>query len=550
MLSYQRKIRGYSRPTRQMRRSAKLGIVVAALSAWLAFASPPSSAATAVSFAPVLSFPSGGSWPYAVATGDLNGDGKQDMAVANSGVGGVGLLLGTGGGNFAPVTSYAGGIFFPDALAIGDLNGDGKPDVVVASNGGGDNVALLFGNGDGSFAAPTIFNGGPGELTGVAIADVNGDGHSDLVFSNRYGDIVNAGKLSVVLGDGTGGFGTATTFPTNSTGPTAIAAADFNHDGRPDAAVSSVYSSAVSVLLGDGLGGFAAPTLYPSGGTYAFAVAAGDVNGDGNPDLVTGNLSSDNPSLPVPGTVGVLLGDGNGGFGSTAKYAPAGFGSTFAVGVADLNGDGSADLVAASGGAVSVWPGDNGGTFGTPTSFSLGGPTAGARGLALADLNADGLLDIAVAENDFDPDTFTGSVSVLLNTTPPGADLAITKSGAPNSVVSGNRLTYTLAVTNNGPQDATGVTVTDALPGSLHVNSVSSSQGTCTRSTATNPQPKGGTVTCTVGNLANGAKASITIVVTTTKPGTLINTAKVNGNETDPDTSNNSATATTTVAGT
>jgi uncharacterized repeat protein (TIGR01451 family) len=133
---------------------------------------------------------------------------------------------------------------------------------------------------------------------------------------------------------------------------------------------------------------------------------------------------------------------------------------------------------------------------------------------------------------------------------PPGADLSITKSGAPNPVVSGNRLTYTLAVTSDGPQDATGVTVTDALPGSLHFNTASSSQGTCTRSTATNPQPKGGTVTCSVGTLANGAKASITIVVTTTTPRTLTNTAEVSGNETDPNPSNNSATATTTVVGT
>jgi uncharacterized repeat protein (TIGR01451 family) len=133
---------------------------------------------------------------------------------------------------------------------------------------------------------------------------------------------------------------------------------------------------------------------------------------------------------------------------------------------------------------------------------------------------------------------------------PPGADLSITKSGAPNPVVSGNRLTYTLAVTSDGPQDATGVTVTDALPGSLHFNTASSSHGTCTRSTATNPQPKGGTVTCSVGTLANGAKASITIVVTTTTPRTLTNTAEVSGNETDPNPSNNSATATTTVVGT
>jgi uncharacterized repeat protein (TIGR01451 family) len=133
---------------------------------------------------------------------------------------------------------------------------------------------------------------------------------------------------------------------------------------------------------------------------------------------------------------------------------------------------------------------------------------------------------------------------------PSGADLSITKSGAPNPVVSGKRLTYTLTTTNNGPEDATGVTVTDALPASLHFNSVSSSQGTCARSTVTNPQPKGGTVTCSVGNLANGASASITIVVTTTTPGTLTNTAHVSGSEEDPNPGNNNATASTTVNGT
>jgi len=133
---------------------------------------------------------------------------------------------------------------------------------------------------------------------------------------------------------------------------------------------------------------------------------------------------------------------------------------------------------------------------------------------------------------------------------PPGADLSITKSAAPSPVVSGNRLTYTLTATNNGPQDATGVTLTDPLPANVHFNSVTSSQGTCSRSSTTNPAPKGGTVTCKLGDLANGAKASITIVVTATTPGTLGNTANVSGTEPDSDASDNSATATTTVVGT
>jgi uncharacterized repeat protein (TIGR01451 family) len=136
-----------------------------------------------------------------------------------------------------------------------------------------------------------------------------------------------------------------------------------------------------------------------------------------------------------------------------------------------------------------------------------------------------------------------------VESTPSGADLAITKS-APNSVTSGNQLTYTLTVTNNGPLDATGVTVTDPLPKSVHFNSVASTKGTCVRSTTTMPAPKAGTLTCTLGNLANGGKVTITIIVTATTPATLTNTANVSGTETDPDPSNNSATATTTVIGT
>jgi uncharacterized repeat protein (TIGR01451 family) len=133
---------------------------------------------------------------------------------------------------------------------------------------------------------------------------------------------------------------------------------------------------------------------------------------------------------------------------------------------------------------------------------------------------------------------------------PAGADLSITKSGDPNPVLSGNRLIYTLTVTNHGPTSATGVIVTDPLPDSVHFNSVTASQGTCTRSTTTNPLPKGGTLTCNLGNLANGTSATIKSVVTATTPGTLINTARVSGNETDPNPGDNSATATTIVVGT
>src|SRR5204862_5563063 len=94
------------------------------------------------------------------------------------------------------------------------------------------------------------------------------------------------------------------------------------------------------------------------------------------------------------------------------------------------------------------------------------------------------------------------------------------------------------------------VTASSPKTDNVNYNSVSSTQCSCTRSATTKPIPKGGTVTCSLGNLANGASASITIVVTTTTPGTLTDTATVVGNETDPNPLNNSATATTTVIGT
>jgi uncharacterized repeat protein (TIGR01451 family) len=134
--------------------------------------------------------------------------------------------------------------------------------------------------------------------------------------------------------------------------------------------------------------------------------------------------------------------------------------------------------------------------------------------------------------------------------TDPPPDLSVTNVGSPNPVLSGQRLTYTITATNSGGQAATGVTVTDPLPASVQFKSVSTTQGTCARTTTSTPKTKNGTVSCNLGGLAKNASATITIVVTATKKGTLTNTASVHGNETDPTPANNTSTATTTVLGT
>jgi uncharacterized repeat protein (TIGR01451 family) len=355
----------------------------------------------------------------------------------------------------------------------------------------------------------------------------------------------NASTVAVLLGDGTGGFGAAAEFPIpRPFGPSSLKIADFNHDGNADVVVGdNSFSGGIALLLGDGNGGFGPPTVYASGVNNVLSLALGDLNGDGTPDVVIGAGS---PSVTV------MLGDGVGGLDAPTSYPLAGgFGSTIGgAAVADFNGDGNQDVLTPGGNSdVSLWLGDGTGALGPSTRYPGFVCCGSQSSLTAGDLNGDGLPDIAAADDDFDPNTGSGTVSVALNTTPvgTGVDLAISQSAAPNPVVSGNRLTYTLTVANNGPQDATGVTVIDPLSSGLHFNGVSSSQGSCSRSTTA---PKDGTITCSLGGLASGASATVTISVTTTKPGTVTNTATVSANESDPNESNNTATTTTTVIGT
>jgi hypothetical protein len=247
------------------------------------------------------------------------------------------------------------------SVAIGDVNGDGHPDVVVANicqsstdcDTGG--VSVLLGNGDGTFQAPVSYGSGGFFGSSVAIADLNGDVRPDLV-------VASACPIGACSAGGTG---------------------------------------VVSVLLGNGDGTFQAAVPYSTGGFDTVSAVVADVNGDGKPDLVVshhyqnGDLSD--------GGVSVLLGNGDGTFQAAVGYG-AGPGDAEFVAVADVNGDGKPDLAVANcsvnyycngRGSVSVLVGNGDGTFQAPVRQSSGGKVA--MSVAIADVNGDGRPDLLVA---------------------------------------------------------------------------------------------------------------------------------------------------------
>jgi hypothetical protein len=328
---------------------------------------------------------------YSVGMGDFNGDMKPDLAAVINTTGltkGVHLLLGKGDGTFDVVLGALPVGTGPGSVAVGNFNGDMKPDLAVANFQSRD-VSVLLGNGVGGFGDATNFLVGVGPYS-VAVGDFNGDMKSDLAVANK-----NTNDVSVLLGNGTGSFDTAKNFYAG-TSPISVAVGDFNGDSHPDLAVAT--SNGVSVLLGDGLGAFDDAKSYPVG-TNPTSVAVEDFNGDRKLDLALANATSND--------VSVLLGNGAGGFRVT--NFPVGRPSS-SVAVGDFDGDKKPDLAVVSStsgfGDVSVLLGDGMGGFGPAAIFLVGNnPTS----VAVGDFDGDTRPDLAVAN-------FTsGNVSVLLN---------------------------------------------------------------------------------------------------------------------------------------
>jgi hypothetical protein len=319
---------------------------------------------------------------YSLTSADINNDGKVDLAFGAVGPTGLFVMLGEGNGKFKPsLISMAAGV---GSMAFADVNGDNLLDVAMPSTY--NSLEISLGNGKGQFGiSKTISTPGPvyGPNSTVA-ADFNGDGKLDLAIAET--NFPN-GRVSVVLGNGNGGFGSPIVSSLLSqaiNNADLMYSGDFNDDGKLDLIIMDDYSTGFQVLLGNGDGTFKAPVDTKLNTTLNFAV--GDFNGDGKTDVVVST------TVNAQALISIYLSNGDGTFTLDSQYTEE-YGGPF---VADVNGDGKLDLVFV-GNPVFVMLGNGNGTFQKPI---MGPVLTSSAGVVIEDFNRDGKPDIVVGTYD------------------------------------------------------------------------------------------------------------------------------------------------------
>ncbi|HET6464675.1 MAG TPA: SBBP repeat-containing protein, partial [Nitrospiria bacterium] len=493
-----------------------------------------------------------------------NGPGNDDdvaNGIAVDGAGNVyvtGYSTGSGGANYdyATIKYDSNG----NQLWVARYNGPGNDDDVangIAVDGAGNVYVTGYSRGSGS---------------GYDYATIKYDSNGNQLWSARYNgpgnskDVANGLVLdsagNVYVTGGSIGSGTGEDYATikyNSSG-TQVWAARYNGPGNNDDVANVIVIDSTGNLyvtgssIGSGTGEDYATIKYNSSGTQVWAAR---YNGPGNDDDVGNALDvDDSGNVYVAGyskgsnthyddhyhgsvndyDYATIKYDSNGNQSWVSRYDGPGNGDDIANGVA-VDDDGNVYVTGSSLGS------GTGEDIATVKYDSDGNESSEDRHNGTGDgddwgnsITKDHHGHVYVTGVSHDSDHGDKDYCTIKYSNK--ADLSITKTDSPDPVLTGNNLTYSIVVTNLGPDKATGVTMTDPLPGGVTLVSATSTQVSCTGIA---------TVTCSIGTLNNGAGATVTIVVTPTTAGVITNTAMVSGNQTDPHTANNSASASTTV---
>jgi VCBS repeat protein len=349
-------------------------------------------------------------YPYELAGGDVNGDGQVDVAAFSVNTPVISILFGDGDGSF-PGRSDLALAFRPQAAEFTDLDRDASLDLVVLGAG---TVFTLMGNGTGNFGSPRGFPVRPGAIS-LATGDFNRDGWPDVVTAN-YGtmmdhrpyDLIPDSTVTVLFGAGDGTLGNRIDLVSGLV-PYVVDVADMNGDSNDDVVVVNARDATVSVLVGNGDGTFHAAQPFPAGESPS-SLVLGDFDGNGVLDVAVAN--------GYYGEVDLLFGNGDGSLRAPVEIPDPG--DLQWIGAGDWNGDGRLDLATTrqSGNTVHVLLNHGGGTFASSDYYGVGeGP---AEGL-VTDLDGDGRLDIVTANS------YGASISTLMGI----ADPAVTGVSPP-----------------------------------------------------------------------------------------------------------------------
>lgn len=391
------------------------GLVVSAI-VYLVLPSSKPVGATSASDYSKMSLSAGAS-PSAAKIGDLDGDGRNDIAVVGL-QGSLQLFFGDGAGSFDRIS--LDGLWPSSSIAldldIGDLNGDGRNDIAVAFPSQTGAVSVLFNQDNRVFGAPANYNT-CNFSKGVAIGDLDQDGDNDLA------DISQCNETGILLNNGQGQFAFNNSYG-NGYAARSIALADFNRDGFKDIAYLNNgfgSNSNVTVLLNNGNATFDAPR-FNWVWDYSDDLAVGDFDGDGNLDIGTVNS--------YYSLVYVLIGDGHGNFTSYSEFY--GGDSPTGINTADFNGDGRLDYAVVSRGInnLSVFLNQGYYLYGDPISFSVGQTPVD---IAIGKLNGDSLPDLVVVNQG------SGSITLFCSRSggapPPAAPTSLSAVAASSSQV-------------------------------------------------------------------------------------------------------------------
>lgn len=406
-----------------------------------------------------------------IAVEDVDRDGKPDLIVPTctdqNCSGGVAVLLGKGDGTFQQAVIYSSGALGARSVAVADLNKDDKPDLLLAtgcqsaSNCYEGGVAVLLGNGDGTFRSGAQYSSGGGQPSSLAVADLNGDGKLDVVAANSDNVTFHQGAVGVLLGNGDGTLQRRLVFAMAGIPDyyhTAVAIADFNGDGKPDLALAAGCAdlnscvsreSVVTVLPGNGDGTFQPALTFNSGGYMSAWVAVGDLNGDATPDIVVANPCGISCAFFTwtPGSLGVLLNNSN-PRNSTILTLTSSLNPSFIGQAVTFTAK-----VTSSAGPL---PGGETVTFYNGSSVLATASMSGGSAVVMTSSLPTGILLIkATYPGDSNFSGSSASLSQVVNTTAKSAT-STTLASSRNPSVYGQSVTFTARVITSGTLPPTG----------------------------------------------------------------------------------------------